>query len=168
MKIQWIIKVVSCIFHHAFLSKCLIFFLFPSLDPGELQYAYTMMYAISEINNSSDLLAGVTLGYRIFDSCPSIPLSIRASLNLMNRYESGKEKCSKLSSVHAVIGETTSTSTIGIARTMGPFHIPVVSIRVGLERKNEKKYIAAKYVGPKSVFFYSSFLVAIFVFSFSD
>ncbi|XP_023258210.1 extracellular calcium-sensing receptor-like [Seriola lalandi dorsalis] len=55
------------------------------LDPGELQYAYTMMFAIEEINNSSELLPGVTLGYRIFDSCPSIPLSIRASLNLMNR-----------------------------------------------------------------------------------
>ncbi|XP_071352921.1 extracellular calcium-sensing receptor-like [Trachinotus anak] len=97
------------------------------LDPGELQYAYTMMFAIEEINNSSELLPGMTLGYRIFDSCPSIPLSIRASLNLMNRYESGEGSCTKLSSVHAVIGETTSTSTIGIARTMGPFHIPVIS-----------------------------------------
>ncbi|XP_053177405.1 extracellular calcium-sensing receptor-like [Scomber japonicus] len=97
------------------------------LDPGELQYAYTMMFAIEEINNSSELLPGVTLGYRIFDSCPSIPLSIRASLNLMNGYESGKGSCDKLSTVHAVIGETTSTSTIGIARTMGPFHIPVIS-----------------------------------------
>lgn len=104
-----------------------IFFLF-RLDPGELQYAYTMMFAINEINNSSELLPGVTLGYRIFDSCPSIPLSIRASLNLMNRYESGADSCDKLTNVHAVIGETTSTSTIGIARTMGPFHIPVVSV----------------------------------------
>ncbi|KAM9801082.1 extracellular calcium-sensing receptor-like [Neosynchiropus ocellatus] len=86
-----------------------------------------MMFAIEEINNSSDLLPGVTLGYRIFDACPSIPLSIRASLNLMNRYESGASSCSRLSTVHAVIGETTSTSTIGIARTMGPFHIPVIS-----------------------------------------
>ncbi|KAM3615654.1 uncharacterized protein V6R79_005681 [Siganus canaliculatus] len=97
------------------------------LDPGELQYAYTMMFAIAEINNSSELLPGVTLGYRIFDSCPSIPLSIRASLNLMNRYETVDDSCNKLSNVHAVIGETTSTSTIGIARTLGPFHIPVIS-----------------------------------------
>lgn len=87
-----------------------------------------MIFAINEINNSSDLLPGFTLGYRIFDSCPSVPLSIRASLNLMNRYESGADSCKKLSNVHAVIGETTSTSTIGIARTMGPFLIPVVSL----------------------------------------
>ncbi|XP_026233218.1 extracellular calcium-sensing receptor-like [Anabas testudineus] len=86
-----------------------------------------MMFAIEEINNSSELLPGVTLGYRIFDSCPSVPLSIRASLNLMNRYEIGDDSCNKLSNVHAVIGETTSTSTISIARIMGPFHIPVIS-----------------------------------------
>uniref|UniRef100_A0A8C2WES2 Olfactory receptor C family, j1 n=1 Tax=Cyclopterus lumpus TaxID=8103 RepID=A0A8C2WES2_CYCLU len=99
-----------------------------SVNPvHQLQYAFTMIFAIAEINNSSDLLPGVTLGYRIFDSCPSIPLSIRASLNLMNRYESGEGSCSKHSNVHAVIGETTSTSTIGIARTMGPFNIPVIS-----------------------------------------
>lgn len=98
------------------------------LDPGELQYAFTMMFAINEINNSSDLLPGVTLGYRIFDSCPSVPLSIRASLNLINRYMSGSHSCSKPSNVHAVIGDTTSTSTIGVASTMGPFLIPVVSV----------------------------------------
>ncbi|KAJ4935740.1 hypothetical protein JOQ06_017268 [Pogonophryne albipinna] len=54
-------------------------------------------------------------------------LQYAASLNLMNRYDNGEGSCSKLSNVHAVIGETTSTSTIGIARTMGPFHIPVIS-----------------------------------------
>lgn len=123
---------VTCFFHanvQSGLSASL------RLDPGELQYAYTMMFAIDEINNSSELLPGVMLGYRIFDSCPSIPLSIRASLNLMNRYESGEDSCSKLSSVHAVIGETTSTSTIGIARTMGPFHIPVVSLATCICKK---------------------------------
>uniref|UniRef100_A0A3B3DBM8 Olfactory receptor C family, j1 n=1 Tax=Oryzias melastigma TaxID=30732 RepID=A0A3B3DBM8_ORYME len=97
------------------------------LDQGELQYAYTMMFAIEEINSSSELLPDVTLGYRIFDSCPSIPLSIRALLNLMNVYGGEKSSCDKPSSVHAVIGDTTSTSTIGIERTLGPFHIPVIS-----------------------------------------
>uniref|UniRef100_A0A8C7GIK5 Olfactory receptor C family, j1 n=2 Tax=Oncorhynchus kisutch TaxID=8019 RepID=A0A8C7GIK5_ONCKI len=97
------------------------------LDPGELQYAQTMIFAIEEINNSSELLPGLSLGYRIFDSCPSIPLSVRASLALMNGYEEEPQSCTKPSTVHAVIGETTSTSTIAMARTMGPFHIPVLS-----------------------------------------
>ncbi|XP_070399944.1 extracellular calcium-sensing receptor-like [Nothobranchius furzeri] len=97
------------------------------LEIGELQYAHTMMFVIEEINNSSELLPNVTLGYRIFDSCPNTPLSIKASLNLINAFRSTDGFCDKLSSVHVVIGETTSTSTIGIARTMGPFHIPVIS-----------------------------------------
>lgn len=86
-----------------------------------------MMFVIDEINNSTELLPDVTLGYRIFDSCPSIPLSIRSSLNLMNPHEDSEGLCSNLSNVYAVIGDTTSTSTIGIARTLGPFSIPVVS-----------------------------------------
>ncbi|XP_072551468.1 olfactory receptor CJ1 [Salminus brasiliensis] len=97
------------------------------VDPGELQYAMTMMFAIEEINNSPHILPGFKLGYRIYGSCPSIPLSVRASLVLMNGPEEGRENCIKQSTVHAVIGETTSTATIGIARTMGPFHIPVLS-----------------------------------------
>lgn len=98
-----------------------------SIDPGELQYAMTMIFAIEEINNSTDILRDLTLGYRIYGSCPSIPLSVMASLLLMNRPGVEKKNCSKSSTVHAVIGETTSTATIGIANTMGPFHIPVVS-----------------------------------------
>ncbi|KAL7870267.1 hypothetical protein SRHO_G00077640 [Serrasalmus rhombeus] len=97
------------------------------VDPGELQYAMTMMFAIEEINNSTDILPGFTLGYRIYGSCPSIPLSVKASLVLINGPEDRIDECIKLSSVHAVIGETTSTATIGIARTMGPFRIPVLS-----------------------------------------
>ncbi|KAF3692677.1 Extracellular calcium-sensing receptor [Channa argus] len=81
------------------------------LDPGELQYAYTMMFAINEINNSSELLQGVTLGYRIFDSCPR---------------------------------ETTSTSTIAIARTMGPFHIPVNV--TGLQWVGSEGWITYRYI----------------------
>ncbi|KAL0973513.1 hypothetical protein UPYG_G00205100 [Umbra pygmaea] len=96
------------------------------LDPGELQYAQTMIFAIEEINNSSYLLPNLSLGYRIYDSCPSIPVSVRASLALMNEYEKS-QSCTKTATVQAVIGDTTSTSTIGIARTMGPFHIPVIS-----------------------------------------
>ncbi|KAL0973515.1 hypothetical protein UPYG_G00205120 [Umbra pygmaea] len=94
------------------------------LDPGELQYAQTMIFAIEEINNSSYLLPNLSLGYRIYDSCPSIPVSVRASLALINEYEERPQSCTKIA---AVIGDTTSTSTIGIARTMGPFHIPVIS-----------------------------------------
>ncbi|XP_052438176.1 extracellular calcium-sensing receptor isoform X3 [Carassius gibelio] len=97
------------------------------LDPGELQYAMTMIFAIEEINNSTDILPGFVLGYRVYGSCPSVPLSVGASLALMNGQMEAEDSCVSPSTVQAVIGETTSTSTIDIARTMGPFKIPVLS-----------------------------------------
>ncbi|NP_001187113.1 putative odorant receptor CF64 precursor [Ictalurus punctatus] len=97
------------------------------IGQAELQYAMAMIFAIEEINNSTDILRDLTLGYRIYGSCPSIPLSVKASLLLMNRPGMERENCIKSPTVHAVIGETTSTATIGIAKTMGPFHIPVIS-----------------------------------------
>ncbi|XP_062861029.1 extracellular calcium-sensing receptor [Trichomycterus rosablanca] len=97
------------------------------IDPGELQYAMTMMFAIEEINNRTDILPDFTLGYRIYGSCPSIPLSVKASLILMNGPGENQNNCTRSPTVHAVIGETTSTATIGIAKTVGPFYIPVLS-----------------------------------------
>lgn len=97
------------------------------IDSGELQYAMTMMFAIEEINNRNDILPNFILGYRIYGSCPSIPLSVKASLVLMNRPGEHQDYCTKSQTIQAVIGETTSTATIGIAKTVGPFYIPVVS-----------------------------------------
>jgi len=87
----------------------------------------TMIFAIEEINNRTDLLPGFLLGYRVYGSCPSIPLSMGASLALINGQMEAEEDCVNPSTVQAVIGETTSTSTIDIARIMSPFKIPVVS-----------------------------------------
>nr|XP_015216157.1 PREDICTED: extracellular calcium-sensing receptor-like [Lepisosteus oculatus] len=101
-----------------------------SLNPGVLQIAQAMILAIEEINNRSDILPNVTLGYKIYDSCRSIPLSIKVSLELMNGHEEGllsNQSCTKPSTVHAIIGQSSSTLAIGIAATVGPFRIPVIS-----------------------------------------
>ncbi len=45
----------------------------------------------------------------------------------MNGQMEAEDSCVSPSTVQAVIGEITSTSTIDIVRTMGPFKIPVVS-----------------------------------------
>lgn len=97
------------------------------IDVVELQSAVAMMFAIEEINNRNDILPNITLGYRIFDSCPVYPLSVKASLILMNRPGENRDNCNQSSTVVAIIGETTSTATVGLGKTVGPFLIPVVS-----------------------------------------
>nr|XP_015216173.1 PREDICTED: extracellular calcium-sensing receptor-like [Lepisosteus oculatus] len=101
-----------------------------SLDLRELRFARAMIFAIEEINNSSEILPGVTLGYRIYDSCAAIPVALKAALDLMNGQEavfSTNTSCTKPAFVPAIVAESGSTPTIAISRVVGPFSIPVVS-----------------------------------------
>lgn len=43
-----------------------------------------MVFAVEEINRNKSLLPGVTLGYRILDSCDSVQTSLRALLSLLS------------------------------------------------------------------------------------
>lgn len=93
----------------------------------EFRFAQTMIFAIEEINESKFLLPNVSIGYRIYDNCGSTLSSVRAAMALMNGNEWTAEKnCSRRSSVHAIIGESESSSTIILSRLTGPFEIPVV------------------------------------------
>ncbi|XP_041120390.1 extracellular calcium-sensing receptor-like [Polyodon spathula] len=98
------------------------------LNFREFQFAQTMIFAIEEINNSSELLPGVSLGYKLYDDCSSIPLAIRAALALVNGQEERTElNCTKQSTVPAYIGHSGSSPSIGAATTLRPFQIPMVS-----------------------------------------
>lgn len=93
----------------------------------EFRFAQTMIFAIEEINRSEFLLPNVSIGYRIYDNCGSTLSSMRAAMALMNSDElSSGKSCSGQSAVHAIIGESESSSTIVLSRTTGPFKIPVV------------------------------------------
>ncbi|XP_041656733.1 extracellular calcium-sensing receptor-like [Cheilinus undulatus] len=94
----------------------------------EFRFAQTMIFAIEEINKKEFLLPNVSIGYRIYDNCGSTLSSMRAVMGLMNGGELTVGKiCSGQSAVHAVIGESESSSTIVLSRTTGPFKIPVIS-----------------------------------------
>uniref|UniRef100_A0A3B5QZJ0 Extracellular calcium-sensing receptor-like n=1 Tax=Xiphophorus maculatus TaxID=8083 RepID=A0A3B5QZJ0_XIPMA len=66
----------------------------------EFRFVQTMIFAVEEINNSSELLPNVSVGYRIFDSCGSTLPSTRAAMGLMNGEENTWSK--NCSSVHAI------------------------------------------------------------------
>uniref|UniRef100_A0A8C4RS28 Extracellular calcium-sensing receptor-like n=1 Tax=Erpetoichthys calabaricus TaxID=27687 RepID=A0A8C4RS28_ERPCA len=91
-------------------------------------FAQTMIFATEEINNSAELLSGVTLGYKIYDDCSSMPLAVKAAMALVSGQEKTSDKfCNRHSSVHAIIGLSDSSTTMAVASSFGPFHIPLIS-----------------------------------------
>ncbi|CAL8334752.1 unnamed protein product [Boreogadus saida] len=115
-----------------------------------------MTFAIREINQRNDLLPELRLGFHIRDSCNDVPVSLKASLLLVNgqpgppatgngsmsvRELSGKGDLISLDSRSPVlgcadvtrspspviIGDATSGVSMALLRSLGPFQIPLVS-----------------------------------------
>ncbi|XP_076591056.1 extracellular calcium-sensing receptor-like [Chaetodon auriga] len=101
-----------------------------SVDSRKLRFARAMIFAIEEINNSTELLPGIKLGYQIHDSCASVPVAVHAAFQLSNGldpvFDTG-DNCSQSGMVMAVVGESGSTLSIIMSRIIGPFNIPQVS-----------------------------------------
>ncbi|XP_049924535.1 extracellular calcium-sensing receptor-like [Epinephelus moara] len=113
-----------------------------------LRWMQTMTFAIKEINQRRDLLPQLKLGFHIRDSCDDIPVSLRASLLLVNgqpetgtRVESvNRDKGLKRNSTSnlgcaavqstvspVIIGDAASGVSMALLRSLGSFHIPLVS-----------------------------------------
>uniref|UniRef100_A0A8C4E9A0 G-protein coupled receptors family 3 profile domain-containing protein n=1 Tax=Dicentrarchus labrax TaxID=13489 RepID=A0A8C4E9A0_DICLA len=103
----------------------------PFLNFRGFQYTQAMLFAIEEINNSTDLLPGISLGYKIYDACVSIPRGVRVALALATGNEMvsmpSEASCTRPAQVQAIMGETSSSPCMAIATVIGPFHIPLIS-----------------------------------------
>uniref|UniRef100_A0A3Q1IV76 G-protein coupled receptors family 3 profile domain-containing protein n=1 Tax=Anabas testudineus TaxID=64144 RepID=A0A3Q1IV76_ANATE len=99
--------------------------------PLDFQIAQAMRFAIEEINNRTDLLPGISLGYKMYDTCASIARSVRVALALANGNEAvsvpSEAPCTQSAQVQAIMGETSSSPSVAIATVIGPFHIPLIS-----------------------------------------
>uniref|UniRef100_A0A3B5Q2J1 Extracellular calcium-sensing receptor-like n=1 Tax=Xiphophorus maculatus TaxID=8083 RepID=A0A3B5Q2J1_XIPMA len=102
-----------------------------SLNFREFQFAQAMLFAIEEVNNSTELLPGISLGYKIYDTCGAITRSIKVALALNDGDESvslaSEGRCSRPVQVQAVMGETSSSPSTALATVIGAFHIPQIS-----------------------------------------
>ncbi|XP_070685100.1 extracellular calcium-sensing receptor-like [Pempheris klunzingeri] len=113
-----------------------------------VRWMQTMIFTIKEINQRSDLLSQLKLGFHIRDSCDDIPVSLRASLLLVNGQP---ERSSRAESINrnksternngsdlgcaavqrtvspVIIGDAASGVSMALLRSLGTFHIPLVS-----------------------------------------
>ncbi|XP_039597061.1 extracellular calcium-sensing receptor-like [Polypterus senegalus] len=89
-----------------------------------------MIFAIEQINNQTDILPGVTLGYKVYDSCRDVRLALKMAMALVSGLEEGQsdnKPCGKPSNVLAIIGQPNSSPVIGFTTALGPFNIPAIS-----------------------------------------
>uniref|UniRef100_A0A8C4TKS2 G-protein coupled receptors family 3 profile domain-containing protein n=1 Tax=Erpetoichthys calabaricus TaxID=27687 RepID=A0A8C4TKS2_ERPCA len=95
----------------------------------EFLFAKTMAFAAEEINNNSNILPGISMGYKIYDDCSSVPLAMKAALALVNGLEKSVTNfsCTKPSNIYAIIGMSDSTPTIAVTTSIRSYHIPVIS-----------------------------------------
>uniref|UniRef100_A0A3Q1C403 G-protein coupled receptors family 3 profile domain-containing protein n=1 Tax=Amphiprion ocellaris TaxID=80972 RepID=A0A3Q1C403_AMPOC len=113
-----------------------------SVDSRELRFSRAMIFAIEEINNSSELLPGITLGYQIHDSCASVPGTIKVAFQLTNGLDvvfHPSDNCSRSGMVLAIIGDSGSTLSMSISRLVGSFDIPQVSYYSTCECLSDKQ-----------------------------
>ncbi|XP_060733769.1 extracellular calcium-sensing receptor-like [Tachysurus vachellii] len=97
-------------------------------DSRALRWALAMRLAIDEINNSTALLPNHTLGYRIFDSCATPVTAQRAVLAVLNDQNVGQGSlCTRGGPLLAIVGESGSSQSIVVSRTLQPFRIPMIS-----------------------------------------
>ncbi|XP_077863165.1 metabotropic glutamate receptor 3-like [Saccoglossus kowalevskii] len=113
--------------HRSHDGKCHVF------NPRGLQWMYTMVYTIEEINKRPDFLPNVTLGYDIHDACADPNIAVQESLFFINpgkhteNQECGSENKTFLEKPITVIGPRTSTASKSVASLLGLFNITQIS-----------------------------------------
>ncbi|XP_078515241.1 extracellular calcium-sensing receptor-like [Lissotriton helveticus] len=99
-----------------------------------------MVFAIRELNQATDLLPNITLGFQIFDSCISEDRAIKGTLALLsgNRWTFPGYRCATRPLMAGIIGETFSFLSVPMARIMGVLHYPQISHSAGSSFLSDK------------------------------
>nr|XP_055031007.1 extracellular calcium-sensing receptor-like [Misgurnus anguillicaudatus] len=133
-----------------------------SVNLRDFRMAQIMTFAIDEINRSETLLPNVSIGYKIYDTCGSRMSSMSATMAVMNSQEFvAGDRCNGHTPIHAIIGDTESSTTVILSRTTGPFKIPVISPLAACECLSNRKDFPSFFRTIASDYHYSEALAHI-------
>lgn len=90
-----------------------------------MRWAQTIVFAVEQINRSPSLLLGVQLGYPVMDSCSRYPHSLMAAMSMIS---GGNKTCGTTRPAKVLIGDSSSTQSILLSRTLRPLQIAVVRL----------------------------------------
>nr|XP_006011174.2 PREDICTED: extracellular calcium-sensing receptor-like [Latimeria chalumnae] len=93
------------------------------------RWIQAMVFTIKEINQNSELLPNITLGYMIYDSCGLATWALEGTMRLITGQEEPipNYQCHLQSPLAAIIGDGGSTASIPMARLLGLYDYPQIS-----------------------------------------
>uniref|UniRef100_A0A8C4TFF6 Extracellular calcium-sensing receptor-like n=1 Tax=Erpetoichthys calabaricus TaxID=27687 RepID=A0A8C4TFF6_ERPCA len=101
----------------------------PNFELSVFQRAQTMIFAIEEINRDESFLPNISLGYRLYDNCNSLPMGLRATVSLISSLSDTftENNCNEVPPVLAIVGDPISSHSIASSRILSLFRVPMVS-----------------------------------------
>ncbi|XP_033638248.1 metabotropic glutamate receptor 3-like isoform X1 [Asterias rubens] len=97
----------------------------------------SMLYAIDFINNSTDILPGVELGFEIRDDCSNKNRALREALSFVST--TGGGACPDEAQTVGVVGTGSSSTSGPVANLLGLFKVPQVSYSATSSLLSNKK-----------------------------
>ncbi|XP_060110752.1 vomeronasal type-2 receptor 26-like [Heteronotia binoei] len=113
----------------------------PTSVPKHYQYLLALIFAVKEINENSDILPNVTLGFHILNSYYLTKMTYKATLNLLSTQQKfvPNFKCDFKNNLVAVIGGLCSETSVNVATILSLYNIPQNGICYSFKLKTPKR-----------------------------
>ncbi|XP_018425898.1 PREDICTED: vomeronasal type-2 receptor 116-like [Nanorana parkeri] len=94
-----------------------------------LRHLLAFIFAIEEINNRTDLLPNITLGFQVYDTCNREHEAVQSVLDVLSGSEDPipNVDCHKKSTVFGFLGHRTISSSLASAALTGVYQYPQIS-----------------------------------------